>query len=77
MGENVAMRIRKFTVSESGVTFTNGAQAIDASGRNRAEAAIPVAIYGIKGIIDKTTTPDTDKRAICGTFVCGEVNAGQ
>jgi hypothetical protein len=38
---------------------------------------IPQFIMGFKGVIDNTATPDTDKRAICGMFVCGEVVAGQ
>jgi hypothetical protein len=38
---------------------------------------IPQFVVGFKGVIDETAAPDTDKRAICGTFVCGEVVAGQ
>lgn len=55
------------------ITFGAGGQ----NGNNSASRMIPQFIMGFKGVIDNTATPDTDKRAVCGMFVCGEVAAGQ
>jgi hypothetical protein len=47
------------------------------NGSAKTDRMIPQFVMGFKGVIDETAAPDTDKSAICGTFVCGEVVAGQ
>ena len=55
------------------IDFGTGTQ----NGSNNASRMIPMIVTGFQGIHDNTLAPDTDTRAICGTFRCGEVVAGQ
>lgn len=45
-----AARVRKFTVSTTGVEFEAGASMIDTTASGKASYAVPIAIYGIKGV---------------------------
>ena len=71
VGADTGVVSRKITaINDHGVTFSGG---MTSSGSNN-KAAIPVKIYGIKGIVDIIPV---EKTAVCGTFLCGEAICGQ
>lgn len=73
-GNAITNRGAKMTAD--GVTFTEGIRMLTYGEWSEAnKVLIPAVIYKITGVTDLTAVPDV--HATCGTFLCGEVFAGQ
>lgn len=67
---------RTAAVQENGVEISAGNRMLTYGEWSTTDKVlIPVSVYKITGLTDITTVPDL--HAICGTFLCGEVVAGQ
>lgn len=67
---NGDVRQRLVRPTENGIEFETGYKG-ETEGN---QFAVPIEIYAFSGLVDKTKG---DVHAICGTFLCGEVVAGQ